>query len=121
MKYIKKFESNNRDWCEPNDPLGIEIRNTIKDILTDLVEDGIYDYQINFNLHKIPPHIFIFSSTGGNNFDIEEVQPFVDQINSYLNSEGFKTHIEHYSDKTMSRSKLDASLVGCLDIFLKLK
>jgi hypothetical protein len=83
MKYLKKFESNN-SWCDLDNPIGIEVRNTIKEILAELVEDGIYDYQINFNLPKIPPHIFIFSSSGGNNFDIEEVQPFVDQINSSI-------------------------------------
>lgn len=116
MKHLKKFESNNKDWCDPNDSLGIEIRNTIKDILTDLVEDGIYAYKINFNNEfNVPPHIFIYADQGlfSDNFEIEEVQPFVDQIVSYLNSEGFKTHIENFHFKEMDTQGVD--------IFLKLK
>lgn len=109
MKYLKKFEGKiinieyKYDWCMPNNQIRIEIERTIKDILAELIEDGLYNYGIGW---KADPCVRIFaplknwgiSANARHPFDIDLVKPFADQIIAYLNSEGFKTDFETYTE-----------------------
>lgn len=100
MKYLNKFESINTpnykyDWCRPDSPIRIEIESSIKDILTELVEDGLYTYRVFWTEND--PYVWISGSLKSgytisrNDLNIELVEPFKSHIISYLNSEGFKT------------------------------
>lgn len=106
MKYLRRFEGKmdiveyKYDWCRPNNPIRIEIEKTIKDILAELIEDGLYKYNTGWTavdpcIRIYTPIIvsddFVFSRSP---FDIDLVRPFADQIIAYLNSEGFKIEIE---------------------------
>lgn len=104
MIYIKSFKEGygkgadlyKYKWCNLNSPIRLEIELSVKDILTELVEEGLYEYKIFWTSED--PSIIIFSTDINiSKFDIDLVQPFADQINSYLNSEGFKTGVEYRS------------------------
>lgn len=112
MIYIKSFNEGygkgadlyKYKWCNLNSPIRLEIELSVKDILTELVEEGLYEYKIFWTSED--PSIIIFSTDYPRSrpaseprckFDIDLVQPFADQINSYLNSEGFKTGVEYRS------------------------
>jgi len=96
------------DWCRPESSIRKEIEEYINDIIkSSIEEEWRYTYQISWI--QDDPYIWISGKIKGPNaFSrykpvLEEVEPAIKQIKSYLNSEGFSTEIKYSPNKENSR------------------
>lgn len=92
------------DWCKPTSPIRNEIENYINDILSELKEDKTYTSHSSWV--DTDPYIWIAGSLKksrgmGNRYNpvLSEVEPYIKQITSYLNSEGFSSEVKYFPTK----------------------
>jgi hypothetical protein len=97
------------DWCRPESPIRKEIDEYIKDILFELKEDKPFTYSSHTTWATTTqdPYVWIAGSLtdGLHRYKpvLSEVEPYIQQINSYLNSEGFSTEINYFPNKENCR------------------
>jgi hypothetical protein len=92
------------DWCQPISPIRKEIEEYIKDIITSNIEEiWLYTYHISWTQSN-GPYIWISGKLKNNGIHrykpfLSEIEPYIKQITSYLNSEGFSTEIKYFPNK----------------------
>jgi hypothetical protein len=96
------------DWCQPESPIRKEIEQSIKDILLELKDsNSLYTHHISWI--QDDPHIWISgklkSNSGFSRYRpvLDEVNPVIDEITSYLRSEGFDTRLDYLPNKENCR------------------
>ena len=120
MKYLKKFDDINEsiskpqykyDWCQPENPIRRKIEKGINDILVDLKDSDIYSYHIWWTASgtkdQQDPYVYITGSLKNNGRSafsrfkpvLSEVNPLIDRIISYLDSEGFSCKTDYVPNK----------------------
>jgi hypothetical protein len=92
------------DWCRPESPIRKEIDEYINDILVDLNDSNIgYTHHIWWT--NADPYVWISgklrSDSGFTRYRpiLNEVEPIIDKIISYLKSEGFYCEIDYVPNK----------------------
>jgi hypothetical protein len=90
------------DWCRPESSIRKEIYEYIKDILYELKDSDNYTYLIHWTQED--PYVWISGKIKSSGFSryrpvLDEVNPVIDEITSYLRSEGFETRLHYLPNK----------------------
>jgi hypothetical protein len=91
------------DWCRPESLIRKEIDQTIKDILLELKDsNNLYTHLIHWTQED--PYVWISGKLKENGIHryrpvLDEVNPVIDEITSYLKSEGFETRLDYLPNK----------------------